>query len=126
MMGFRSNFRNSSGSPRVACMAVLSCILMSWSSGNLLGMILDRFGIIHFFIIFIIIFTIFWSIVDAAVLWRYLSVFNDSFKYHHYDHKEKISEAHVFFEWIAPPKSPTYMSKIIKKYALAHGSICLD
>ena len=55
-----------------------------------------------------------------------LSVFNDSFKYHNYEHKEKISEAHVFFEWIAPPKSPTYMSKIIKKYALAHGSICLD
>ena len=98
-------------------------VLELWEpSWNDSGSIWDH----SFFIIFIIIFTIFWSIVDAAVLWRYLSVFNDSFKYHHYDHKEKISEAHVFFEWIAPPKSPTYMSKIIKKYALAHESICLD
>ena len=50
---FSSKFWIFSGSLRGACMGVLWCILMSWSSGNLPGMILDRFGITHFFMIFL-------------------------------------------------------------------------
>ena len=103
---------------------VFDVFLMSWRHRNILKVILDRFGIIHFFIIFIIIFMIFWSIVDAIVLWRYPFVSLDSFKYNQYNHKEKIGEAHVFFLFIAPAKIQKYSSKIIKKYALAHGSIC--
>ena len=50
---FQAEILNIFGSYKMACMAVLSYILMPWSSGKLPGMILDRFGITHFFIIFL-------------------------------------------------------------------------
>ena len=42
-----------SGSSRITSFDVLLCVLMSWSSGKLAGMILGRFGITHFFSIFL-------------------------------------------------------------------------
>ena len=53
MMGFRLNFWNFPGSPRVACMGVLWCILMSWSSGKFSGMILNDFWKLQKIMIFL-------------------------------------------------------------------------
>ena len=50
---FFSKFWSFSERSRISWNDVSWCFLMSWSSGNLLGMILDRFGIIHFFMNFL-------------------------------------------------------------------------
>ena len=91
---------------------------MPWRHRNIPKVILNRFGIIHFFIIFSRIFSNF--SLKMSNLWelelgRVPFVWPDSYKYHCSNLKEAITKLGLFFKWIAPQNFNKQAHKIINK-----------
>ena len=89
-----------------------SCFLMPWRYRNIPKVILDRFGIIHFFMKIFILLSPTCLILWAAVLQRVSSVYNNSCTNLLYKCKESMGGTDVFFECQAPEKNKKYGSKV--------------
>ena len=88
--------------------------------------ILDRFGIIHFFMIFLKLLNSKVSMLCAAVLGRVSSFYNNSWMNLFYKRNLSMGETDVFFLFIAPEKNKKYNSKVCHFWALAPGEGTLD